>query len=119
MDEIERLARLVLVLPRGSFPSISFGISDTACTLLASMDRAVRSVSVYDDGTAIEGVGVDVLGVEFRAQSESRRATAEEMARLVGAKERVYRSASYLPAVTVESVQRVIDATIPRGAVGQ
>lgn len=63
-------------------PSISLGVCADAAAMLAAFDGARRSTHLYDHGAeryAIESVELEVDGVCFRAQGESRPlSTAED-----------------------------------------
>jgi hypothetical protein len=76
MDELERLARMVLVLPNGGCPAIYLGTSDAAVSLLSTVPGARTQVFPYHSDLVIDSVGATVLGVEFRAQRLPRPVSA-------------------------------------------
>lgn len=76
---IRSVCRQVSLL--GKSPSIHLGISEEAFRQVLRLGGK-GDVSIYDDGTVIEGIWVRVEGTELRAQRPSRNATAEESALL-------------------------------------
>ena len=79
-DTLAEIARLMAMLPHGLCSSVNLGVSDAACDLLASIGAHVNT-SIYDDGSAIDGVTLVAGRTRIIAQRPSRDATVEERER--------------------------------------